>query len=64
MRRFDPVNVGLGPQDSAFCSRNPLASDAENLLFDSMEAVEAKMAVAANFYEANQKRVQSIAAWD
>jgi hypothetical protein len=32
MRRFDPVNVGLGPQDLAFCSRNPLASDAGSRL--------------------------------
>jgi DDE superfamily endonuclease len=34
-----------------------------NLLFDSMHAVESQLITAANFYEANPKRVQSITAW-
>ena len=34
-----------------------------NLLLDSMEAVESQLIIAANFYEANPKRVQSITAW-
>jgi hypothetical protein len=34
-----------------------------NLLFDSMKAVESQCITAANFYEANPQRVQSITSW-
>jgi hypothetical protein len=45
------------------CERYMRESFFANLLFDSMQAVESQMIVAANFYEANHKRVQSITSW-
>lgn len=36
----------------------------QNLVFDSMQAVEDRLVIACNFYEAHPEIIQSMTAWD
>jgi hypothetical protein len=51
----------LNPEENIWDDRRE--SFFANLLFDSRHAVESQLITAANFYEANPERVQSITAW-
>ncbi len=62
LEKLPPKCPDLNPQENIWDDMRE--SFFANLLFDSMKAVEAKLITAANFYEANPKRVQSIAEWN
>lgn len=62
LEKLPPKCPDLNPQENIWDDMRE--SFFANLLFDSMEAVESQMVIAANFYEDNPKRAQSIAAWN
>jgi hypothetical protein len=61
LEKMPPKCPDLNPEENIWDDMRE--SFFANLLFDSMQAVESQMVVAANFYEANPTRVQSITAW-
>ena len=62
LEKLPPKCPDLNPQENIWDDMRE--SFFPNLLFDSMDAVASQLVTAANFYEANPKRVQSIAGWD
>jgi transposase len=62
LEKLPPKCPDLNPQENIWDGIRE--SFFANLLFDSMDAVESQLVTAANFYEANPKRIQSISGWD